>query len=164
MTTTCSTRPASTRSSNPASILEKGSRSPAISWAHPQRKSGALRDSRRPACRFNVRSLLDGVEVRRGVQRPLFGPGSRSAIGVWRIARRSVIYEKDRIESGRSWDGKISLDPALLGALSGKANRHLAYLQTKNGRPGGIRTFRPRCEALEKLLAEAKSAGASESQ
>jgi len=75
--------------------------------------------------------------------------------GVWRIARRSVIYEKDRIDPVDP-GAKISLDPALLARFP-EGYRHLAYLQTKNGARVNPNLPTARGEALEKLLAEAKA-------
>ena len=51
--------------------------------------------------------------------------------GVWRIAKRCVIYEKDRMDPV-SPQALISLEPALLEKFP-EGYRHLAYLQTKAG-------------------------------
>ena len=79
---------------------------------------------------INVRSQLDGVEVD-AVCTGRFFDRVEKREGVWRIARRSVIYEKDRIDPVDP-GAKISLDPALLARFP-EGYRHLAYLQTKNG-------------------------------
>src|SRR6266849_5670205 len=103
---------------------------------------------------INVRSLLDGVEVD-AVCTGRFFDRVEKRDGVWRIARRSVIYEKDRIDPVDP-GAKISLDPALLARFP-EGYRHLAYLQTKNGARVNPNLPTARGEALEKLLAEAKA-------
>ena len=103
---------------------------------------------------INVRSLLDGVEVD-AVCTGRFFDRVEKREGVWRIARRSVIYEKDRIDPVDP-GAKISLDPALLARFP-EGYRHLAYLQTKNGVRVNPNLPTARGEALEKLLAEAKA-------
>jgi hypothetical protein len=103
---------------------------------------------------INVRSRLDGVEVDAVCLGRFFDRVERRE-GAWRIAKRSVIYEKDRIDPVDS-GARISLDPALLGRFP-EGYRHLAYLQTKNGAQVNPNLPTARGEALEKLLREAKT-------
>ena len=79
---------------------------------------------------INVRSRLDGVEVDAVCLGRFFDRVERRE-GAWRIAKRSVIYEKDRIDPVDP-GAAISLDPALLGRFP-EGYRHLAYLQTRVG-------------------------------
>ena len=101
-----------------------------------------------------VRSRLDGVEVDAACYGRFFDRVEKRD-GVWRLSRRSVIYEKDRIDPVDP-NAKISLDPALLARFP-EGYRHLAYLQTKNGARVNPSLPTARGEALEKLLAEAKA-------
>jgi hypothetical protein len=103
---------------------------------------------------INVRSQLDGVEVD-AVCTGRFFDRVEKREGVWRIARRSVIYEKDRIDPVDP-GAKILLDPALLGRFP-EGYRHLAYLQTRNGAQVNPNLPTARGEALETLLREAKA-------
>jgi hypothetical protein len=103
---------------------------------------------------INVRSRLDGVEVDAVCLGRFFDRVERRQ-GAWRIAKRSVIYEKDRIDPVDP-DAVISLDPALLGRFP-EGYRHLAYLQTKNGVQVNPNLPTARGEALEKLLSEARA-------
>jgi hypothetical protein len=103
---------------------------------------------------INVRSRLEGVEVD-VVCHGRFLDRVEKREGVWRIAKRSVIYEKDRIDPVDP-EAKISLDPALLGRFP-EGYRHLAYLQTKNGAQVDPKLPTSRGEVLEKLLREAKA-------
>ena len=79
---------------------------------------------------INVRSLLDGVEVD-AVCTGRFFDRVEKREGVWRIARRSVIYEKDRIDPVDP-TVQLRLDPALLASMP-EGYRHLAYIQTRIG-------------------------------
>jgi hypothetical protein len=103
---------------------------------------------------INVRSQLDGVEVDAVCLGRFFDRVDRRE-GAWRIAKRSVIYEKDRIDPVYP-GAAISLDPALLGRFP-EGYRHLAYLQTKNGVQVNPNLPTARGEALDKLLREAKA-------
>jgi hypothetical protein len=100
-----------------------------------------------------VRSRLDGVEVDAACYGRFFDRVEKRE-GGWRIAKRSVIYEKDRIDPVAPGTA-ISLDPALLGRFP-EGYRHLAYLQTRNGAQVNPNLPTARGEALEKLLSEAK--------
>jgi len=73
--------------------------------------------------------------------------------GVWRIAKRCVIYEKDRMDPV-SPQALISLEPALLEKFP-DGYRHLAYLQTKAG--GEVNPNLPTGSgpALDQLLSKA---------
>jgi hypothetical protein len=103
---------------------------------------------------INVRSQLDGVEVDAVCTGRFFDRVERRD-GVWRLFKRSVIYEKDRIDPVDP-GATVSLDPALLARFP-EGYRHLAYLQTKNGARVNPNLPTARGEALEKLLVEAKA-------
>jgi SnoaL-like protein len=103
---------------------------------------------------INVRSRLDGIEVDAVCVGRFFDRVEKRE-GAWRIARRSVIYEKDRIDPVDP-QAKIALDPELLGRFP-DGYRHLAYLQTRNG--GRVSPGLPTAsgDALERLLREAQT-------
>jgi len=107
-----------------------------------------------------VRSTLDGVEVDAACYGRFFDRVEKRE-GAWRIARRSVIYEKDRLDPVDP-SATIALDPALLKRFP-DGYRHLAYLQTKNGAQVNLNLPTARGEALDKLLREAKAWLAAES-
>ncbi len=102
---------------------------------------------------ISVRSQLDGVEVDAVCSGRFFDRVERRD-GVWRLLKRSVIYEKDRIDPVDP-GATVSLDPTLLARFP-EGYRHLAYLQTKNGARVNPNLPTARGEALEKLLVEAK--------
>src|SRR6267143_1798470 len=114
----------------------------------------AGRATAHPRMSINLRSRLDGVEVDAVCSGRFFDRVEKRG-GVWRIARRSVIYEKDRIDPVDP-NARISLDARLLARFP-EGYRHLAYLQTKNGARVNPNLPTARGEALEKLLAEAKA-------
>src|SRR6266702_4802835 len=101
-----------------------------------------------------VRSALDGVEVDAACYGRFFDRVEKRD-GAWRIAKRSVIYEKDRIDPVDPGT-VISLDLALLRRFP-EGYRHLAYLQTKNGAQVNPNLPTARGEALDKLLREAQA-------
>ena len=103
---------------------------------------------------INVRSRLDGIEVDAVCYGRFFDRVEKRG-GAWRIAKRSVIYEKDRLDPVDPV-ARISLDPELLGRFP-EGYRHLAYLQTRNG--AQVNTNLPTASgaALERLLREAKA-------
>lgn len=103
---------------------------------------------------INVRSRLDGTEVD-AVCLGRFFDRVEKRDGAWRIAKRSVIYEKDRIDPVDP-QAKIALDPELLGRFP-DGYRHLAYLQTRNG--SNVNPSLPTASgaALERLLEEARA-------
>jgi SnoaL-like protein len=101
-----------------------------------------------------VRGLLDGVEVD-VVCHGRFYDRLEKRGGAWRLAKRSVIYEKDRLDPVEP-GAKIVLDRALLGRFP-EGYCHLAYLQTRNGAQVNPNLPTARGEALELLLWEAKA-------
>jgi hypothetical protein len=103
---------------------------------------------------INVRSRLDGVEVDAVCQGRFFDRVERRG-GAWRIVKRSVIYEKDRIDPVDP-QARISLDAELLARFP-EGYRHLAYLQTRNGARVNPNLPTARGDALEALVAEANN-------
>jgi len=103
---------------------------------------------------INVRSRLDEVEVDAVCLGRFFDRVEKRA-GAWRIAKRSVIYERDRLDPVDP-QAKISLDPELLGRFP-EGYRHLAYLQTRNGARVDPHLPTASGPALERLLQEAKA-------
>jgi hypothetical protein len=103
---------------------------------------------------INVRSRLDGIEVD-VVCLGRFFDRVEKRDGAWRLAKRSVIYEKDRIDAVDP-EARISLDPGLLGRFP-EGYRHLGYLQTRNGAKVNPNLPTATGEALELLLREAKA-------
>lgn len=101
-----------------------------------------------------VRASLDGVEVDAICHGRFFDRMEKRG-GNWRIGKRSVIYEKDRLDAVDP-SAKISLDPALLGRFP-EGYRHLAYLQTRSGTQVNPNLPTARGEPLEKLLREARA-------
>jgi hypothetical protein len=102
---------------------------------------------------INVRSRLDGVEVD-AVCLGRFFDRVEKREGAWRIVKRSVIYEKDRIDPVDP-QARISLDRELLGRFP-EGYRHLAYLQTRNGAKVNPGLPTAAGEALEALVRDAK--------
>jgi len=103
---------------------------------------------------INVRSRLDGVEVDAVCQGRFFDRVERRG-GAWRIVKRSVIYEKDRIDPVDP-QARISLDAQLLARFP-EGYRHLAYLQTRNGARVNPNLPTARGDVLEALVAEANN-------
>jgi SnoaL-like protein len=103
---------------------------------------------------INVRSRLDGIEVD-AVCLGRFYDRLEKRDGTWRIVKRSVIYEKDRIDPVDP-EARISLDPGLLGTFP-EGYRHLAYLQTRNGAKVNPNLPTASGEVLESLLREGKA-------
>lgn len=103
---------------------------------------------------INLRSRLDGIEVD-AVCLGRFFDRVEKRDGAWRIVKRCVIYEKDRIDPVEP-RAEIALDPGLLGRFP-DGYRHLAYLQTRNGARVNPSLPTARGEALELLLREAKA-------
>jgi len=103
---------------------------------------------------INVRSRLDGVEVDAVCVGRFFDRVEKRE-GGWRIVKRSVIYEKDRIDpvDPRS---AISLDAGLLARFP-EGYRHLGYLQTRNGAKVNPDLPTATGEALERLVRDAKT-------
>ena len=75
--------------------------------------------------------------------------------GEWRIARRSVVYEKDRMDPVTPGT-VLSLDPERLQRFP-HGYCHLAYLQSING--GQVSTDLPTAQgpALDQLMAQARA-------
>jgi hypothetical protein len=75
--------------------------------------------------------------------------------GIWKIARRQPIYEKDRLDPIDP-AASIRLDRELLAQFP-DGYRHLAYVQSKNGFT--VRTGLPglRGPAVERLYAEGRT-------
>ena len=101
-----------------------------------------------------VRGRLDGIEVDVACHGRFFDRVEKRE-GVWRIARRSAIYEKDRMDPVDP-GATLALDQALLERFP-EGYRHLAYLQTRSGAQVNPNLPTARGEALEKLQAEAKA-------
>jgi len=101
---------------------------------------------------INVRSRLDGIEVD-AICHGRFFDRVEKREGAWRIVKRSVIYEKDRIDPVDP-QARISLDAELLGRFP-EGYRHLAYVQTRNGVQVNTGLPTARGEALALLLREA---------
>src|SRR5579859_1653209 len=99
-----------------------------------------------------MRSELDGVEVDVSCH-GRFLDRVEKRNGVWRIARRSVIYEMDRMDPVRP-GARLALDPAVLERFP-EGYRHLAYLQSRSGAQvnPGLPTADP--ESQRMLLREA---------
>jgi hypothetical protein len=103
---------------------------------------------------INMRSQLDGVEVDALCQGRFFDR-VENRDGAWRIVKRSVIYEKDRIDPVDP-QARISLDPELLGRFP-DGYRHLGYLQTRNGARVNPNLPTASGAALESLVRNAKT-------
>jgi SnoaL-like protein len=103
---------------------------------------------------INLRSRLDGVEVDAVCQGRFFDRVEKRD-GVWRIVKRSVIYEKDRIDPVDP-RAEISLDPELLRRFP-EGYRHLGYLQTRNGASVNPNLPTASGEALELLVRDARA-------
>ena len=103
---------------------------------------------------INVRSRLDGVEVDAVCQGRFFDRVEKRD-DAWRIVKRSVIYEKDRIDPVDP-QASISLDPGLLARFP-DGYRHLAYLQTRNGAKVNPNLPTATGAALEALVRDAKA-------
>jgi hypothetical protein len=103
---------------------------------------------------INVRSRLDGVEIDAVCLGRFFDRVEKRG-GAWGIVKRSVIYEKDRIDPVDP-QASISLDPELLGRFP-DGYRHLGYLQTRNGAKVNPNLPTASGAALESLVRNAKT-------
>lgn len=103
---------------------------------------------------IRVRAPLEGVEVE-VICTGRFFDRVEKRNGGWRIARRNLIYEHDRLAPIQA-GAKPDLDRALLERFP-EGYRHLGYLQSKQG--GRINPNLPtaRGAALENLLRDAKT-------
>ncbi len=101
-----------------------------------------------------VRSELDGLEVDITCHGRFFDRVEKRN-GAWRIARRSVIYEMDRIDPVRP-GSRLALDPEVLRRFP-EGYRHLAYVQSRSGAQVNpdLPTADP--ESQKMLLREAKA-------
>jgi len=103
---------------------------------------------------IRVRTTLDGVEADVSCHGRFFDRVEKRA-SAWRIARRSVIYEQDRIDPVEPGT-RLALDRALLERFP-EGYRHLAYVQTKAGAkvdpalPTGV------AESQKKMINEARA-------
>ncbi|HYY60809.1 MAG TPA: nuclear transport factor 2 family protein, partial [Burkholderiales bacterium] len=77
------------------------------------------------------------------------------AAGAWRIERREMIYEKDRLDPVDP-AARMVLDQAALARYPG-GYRHLAYLQAAGGARITPELPVPGSEALARLYAEGES-------
>jgi SnoaL-like domain len=98
-----------------------------------------------------VRGLLDGQAVDVTSVGRFFDCVEKRQ-GTWRIAKRCVIYEKDRLDAVNP-QAAIQLDPALLGKFP-EGYRHLAYLQTQAGAVVNPNLPTSSGPALEHLIAQ----------
>lgn len=102
---------------------------------------------------ITVRAPLEGVDVD-VVCTGRFFDRVEKRDGAWRIAKRNLIYERDRltpVEAG----AKPKLDRALLERFP-EGYRHLAYLQSKQGARVNPNLPTASGAALENLLHDAK--------
>ncbi|HEY6863587.1 MAG TPA: nuclear transport factor 2 family protein [Burkholderiales bacterium] len=103
---------------------------------------------------IRVRTQLDGVEVDVSCHGRFFDRVEKRG-SAWRIARRSVIYEQDRIDPVEPGT-RLVLDRTLLERFP-EGYRHLAYVQTKAGAkvdpelPTGV------AESQKKMIKEARA-------
>jgi hypothetical protein len=101
-----------------------------------------------------VRGMLGGTEVDVNCVGRFYDRVERRD-GEWRIARRAVVYEKDRMDPVNP-DLKLNLDAALLARFP-DGYRHLAYLQSSAGAAVNPNLATAKGEALDKLIAAAHS-------
>jgi hypothetical protein len=110
---------------------------------------------------IRVRTRLDAIEIDVTCHGRFFDRIEKRK-GAWRIARRSVIYEADRIDPVEPGT-RIVLDRALLERFP-EGYRHLAYVQTRAGAkvdpdlPTGL------AESQKKMIKEARAWLAAASQ
>ena len=98
-----------------------------------------------------VRGTLHGVEVDVTCYARSYDRFVRAA-GLWRIQRREMIYEKDRLDPVDP-AARMVLDQAALARYPG-GYRHLAYLQAAGGARITPELPVPGSEALRRLYAE----------
>lgn len=101
-----------------------------------------------------VRGVLDGVEVDVNCVGRFYDRVERRD-GQWRIAKRAVVYEKDRMDPVNP-DLNLNLDATVLQSFP-DGYRHLAYLQTKSGATVNPHLATAKGEALDKMVAAAKA-------
>jgi len=103
---------------------------------------------------ISVRSRLDEVEVDAVCHGRFFDRVEKRG-GAWRIAKRSVIYEKDRLDPVDP-SAALKLDTSLLATFP-EGYRHLGYLQHKNGFTVKIGLPGLRGPEVQRLYAEGKA-------
>ena len=103
---------------------------------------------------IQVRGPLDGIEVDINCSGRFYDRVEQRD-GVWRIAKRKLVYEKDNLLPVDPQQ-RISLDPALLARFP-DGYRHLAYLQTRAGATVNADLPTAKGAALDRLIAEAQA-------
>jgi hypothetical protein len=103
---------------------------------------------------IHVRTRLDEVEVDVACH-GRFVDRVEKRNGAWRIARRSVVYEMDRIDPVDP-GARLVLDHALLERFP-EGYRHLAYVQTRAGTQVSPDLPTARLESQKMLLKEARA-------
>jgi len=103
---------------------------------------------------IQVRGALDGIEVDVNCSGRFYDRVEQRD-GVWRIAKRKLVYEKDNLLPVDPQQ-RISLDPALLARFP-DGYRHLAYLQTRAGATVNVDLPTAKGAALDRLIAEAQA-------
>lgn len=131
----------------------KGSRSQHVLGGTVAQLKGALALAQ-TRMSIHVRSRLDGVDVDAVCLGRFFDRVEKRG-DAWRIVKRSVIYEKDRIDPVVP-GARISLDPTLLASFP-EGYRHLAYLQVRHGAQVNPNLPTAHGQALERLLREGES-------
>ena len=103
---------------------------------------------------IQVRGALDGIEVDVNCSGRFYDRVEQRD-GVWRIAKRKLVYEKDNLLPVDPQQ-RISLDPALLARFP-DGYRHLGYLQTRAGATVNADLPTAKGAALDRLIAEAQA-------
>jgi len=100
-----------------------------------------------------VRGMVGGVEVDVNCVGRFYDCVEKRD-GQWRIAKRAVVYEKDRMDPVNP-DLKLALDPAQLQRFP-EGYRHLAYLQSASGTTVNPDLATAKGAALDNLIAAAR--------
>jgi hypothetical protein len=103
---------------------------------------------------IRVRTQLDGVDVDVSCHGRFFDRVEKRA-SAWRIARRSVIYDADRIDPVEPGT-RLVLDRALLERFP-EGYRHLAYVQTRAGAKVDPELPTGLAESQKKMIKEARA-------
>jgi len=103
---------------------------------------------------IQVRGPLDGIEVDVHCAGRFYDRVEQRD-GVWRIAKRKLVYEKDSLMPVDAQQ-RVPLDPALLARFP-EGYRHLAYLQTRAGATVNADLPTAKGAALDRLIAEAQA-------
>ena len=101
-----------------------------------------------------LRDVLDDVEIDVTCYGRFFDRFVKSE-GPWRILRRGVVYEKDRLDPVRP-GATLHLDEAVLRQFP-EGYRHVAYVQTRRGLRVAPDRPTPRSAELETLYREANA-------